>query len=53
MLQGDIIVVAVKDAQPLYGLKDSTGKKGPQQIILRAVVVRTTKPVRKKGWFIY
>lgn len=45
---GDIIVVAVKDAQPSYGLKDSTGKKVHAKAVLKAVVVRTKKPVRRK-----
>jgi large subunit ribosomal protein L14 len=45
---GDIIVVAVKGAQPTYGLKDSTGKKVHGKAVLRAVVVRTSKPVRRK-----
>ncbi len=45
---GDIIVVAVKDAQPSYGLKDSTGKKVHTKAVQRAVVVRTKKPVRRK-----
>lgn len=45
---GDVIVVAVKDAQPSYGLKDSTGKKVHAKSVLRAVVVRTSKPVRRK-----
>jgi len=45
---GDIIVVAVKDSQPSYGLKDSTGKKVHTKAVLRAVVVRTSKPVRRK-----
>jgi len=45
---GDVIVVAVKDAQPSYGLKDSTGKKVHGKAVLRAVVVRTKKPVRRK-----
>ncbi len=45
---GDIIVVAVKDSQPSYGLKDSTGKKVHTKAVLRAVVVRTKKPVRRK-----
>ncbi len=50
---GDIIVVAVKDAQPSYGLKDITGKKVHTKAVLRAVVVRTKKPVRRKdGSFI-
>jgi large subunit ribosomal protein L14 len=45
---GDIIVVAVKDAQPSYGLKDGMGKKVHGKAVLRAVVVRTTSPVRRK-----
>ncbi len=45
---GDIIVVAVKDSQPSYGLKDSTGKKVHTKAVVRAVVVRTKKPVRRK-----
>lgn len=44
---GDVIIVAVKDAHPSYGLKDSTGKKVHGKAVLRAVVVRTTKPVRR------
>ncbi|MFA5518514.1 MAG: 50S ribosomal protein L14 [Spirochaetota bacterium] len=45
---GDIIVVAVKDSQPSYGLKDLTGKKVHTKAVLRAVVVRTKKSVRRK-----
>jgi len=45
---GDIIVVAVKDSHPTYGLKDSTGKKVHNKSVLRAVVVRTKKSVRRK-----
>jgi large subunit ribosomal protein L14 len=45
---GDVIVVAVKDSQPAYGLKDGTGKKVHGKAVLRAVVVRTKKPVRRK-----
>jgi len=45
---GDIIVVAVKDSQPSYGLKDATGKKVHGKAVLRAVIVRTKKPVRRK-----
>ncbi len=45
---GDIIVVAVKDSQPSYGLKDSMGKKVHGKAVLRAVVVRTKSPVRRK-----
>ncbi|MBN2039520.1 MAG: 50S ribosomal protein L14 [Spirochaetes bacterium] len=45
---GDIIVVAVKDSQPSYGLKDSTGKKVHTKAVLKAVIVRTKKPVRRE-----
>ena len=45
---GDIIVVAVKDSQPAYGLKDSVGKKVHSKAVLKAVVVRTKKAVRRK-----
>ncbi len=45
---GDIIMVAVKDSHPSYGLKDSTGKKVHGKAVLRAVVVRAKKPVRRK-----
>jgi len=45
---GDTVVVAVKDAQPTYGLKDSSGKKVHGKAVLKAVVVRTSKPVRRK-----
>lgn len=44
---GDIIMVAVKDSHPSYGLKDSTGKKVHAKAVLRAVVVRTSKPVKR------
>ena len=45
---GDIIVVAVQDSHPSYGLKDSTGKKVHNKSVLRAVVVRTKKSVKRK-----
>ena len=45
---GDIIVVAVKDSQPSYGLKDAMGKKVHGKAVLRAVVVRTKSPLRRK-----
>jgi large subunit ribosomal protein L14 len=45
---GDEIIVAVKDSQPAYGLKDSTGKKVHNKAVQRAVVVRTKKEVRRK-----
>jgi len=44
---GDIIVVAVKDAQPAYGLKDSIGKKVHAKAVQRAVIVRTKKEIRR------
>ncbi|MBE8363638.1 50S ribosomal protein L14 [Leptospira borgpetersenii] len=44
---GDEIIVAVKDAQPAFGLKDSTGKKVHNKALQRAVVVRTTKEIRR------
>jgi len=45
---GDIIMVAVKDSHLSYGLKDSNGKKVHSKAVLRAVVVRTSKPVKRK-----
>jgi large subunit ribosomal protein L14 len=45
---GDIIVVAVKDSQPSYGLKDGSGKKVHGKAVLKAVIVRTKKRVRRK-----
>ncbi|MDA3899018.1 MAG: 50S ribosomal protein L14 [Spirochaetes bacterium] len=44
---GDVIVVAVKDSHPSYGLKDGIGKKVHTKSVLKAVIVRTTKPVRR------
>jgi large subunit ribosomal protein L14 len=44
---GDIIMVAVKDSHPSYGLKDSNGKKVHAKAVLRAVVVRTSKPIKR------
>jgi len=44
---GDIIVVAVKDAIPAYGLKDSTGKKVHNKAVQKAVVVRTQKEIKR------
>ena len=44
---GDVIVVAVKDALPAYGLKDSTGKKVHGKAVQKAVVVRTRKEIRR------
>ena len=45
---GDIIVVAVKDAMPGYGLKDASGKKVHTKAVQRAVVVRTKKTIRRQ-----
>ena len=45
---GDVIVVAVKDSHPSYGIKDSTGKKVHTKAVLRAVVVRAKRPIRRK-----
>ena len=44
---GDVIVVAVKDAVPEYGLKDGTGKKVHNKAVQKAVVVRTRKEIRR------
>ncbi len=45
---GDIIVCAVQDSLPAYGLKDSTGKKVHSKSVLKAVIVRTKNAVRRK-----
>lgn len=44
---GDEIIVAVKDSQPAYGLRDGQGKKVHAKAVQRAVVVRTKKEVRR------
>jgi large subunit ribosomal protein L14 len=44
---GDIIVVAVKEAVPEYGLKDNRGKKVHNKAVQKAVVVRTTKEIKR------
>jgi len=44
---GDEIIVAVKDAQPAYGLRDGIGKKVHAKAVQRAVVVRTKKEIRR------
>ncbi len=44
---GDEIIVAVKDSQPAYGLRDTTGKKVHAKAVQRAVVVRTKKEIRR------
>jgi large subunit ribosomal protein L14 len=44
---GDIIVVAVKDAVPDYGLKDNRGKKVHAKAVQKAVVVRTKKEIKR------
>ena len=45
---GDVIMVAVKDSHPSYGLKDSNRKKVHSKAVLRAVVVRTAKSMKRK-----
>lgn len=44
---GDLIVVAVKQATPAYGIKDSSGKKDHKKQVVRAVIVRTKKEIRR------
>ncbi|MBW7858810.1 MAG: 50S ribosomal protein L14 [Leptonema sp. (in: Bacteria)] len=44
---GDIIVVAIKDSVPDYGLKDNRGKKVHSKAVQRAVVVRTKKEIKR------
>ena len=44
---GDVIVVAVKNATPSYGLKDTIGKKVHNKAVQKAVIVRTKKEVRR------
>ena len=44
---GDIIVVAVKEALPEYGLKDSRGKKVHNKAVQKAVIVRTKKEIKR------
>ena len=44
---GDVIVVAVKNASPAYGLKDKLGKKVHNKAVQKAVVVRTKKEIRR------
>lgn len=44
---GDIIVVAVKDSVPEYGLKDNRGKKVHNKAVQKAVVVRTKKEIKR------
>ena len=44
---GDVIVVAVTNASPAYGLKDAMGKKVHNKAVQRAVVVRTKKEIRR------
>lgn len=45
---GDIIIAAVKESTPAYGLKDSGGKKDHKKAVVRAVIVRTKKEIRRK-----
>lgn len=44
---GDIIIVAVKQAVPEYGLKDSRGKKVHSKAVQKAVIVRTKKEIKR------
>ncbi len=44
---GDIIVVAIKQALPEYGIKDSRGKKIHNKVVQRAVVLRTKKEIKR------
>ena len=44
---GDVIMAAVKEATPAYGLKDGSGKKDHKKSVVRAVVVRTIKEVKR------
>ncbi|MFN3603982.1 MAG: 50S ribosomal protein L14 [Leptonema sp. (in: bacteria)] len=44
---GDIIIVAVKQAVPEYGLKDSRGKKVHNKAVQKAVIVRTKKEFKR------
>ena len=44
---GDLIMVAVKSANPSYALKDSSGKKDHKKAVSRAIVVRTKKEIRR------
>ena len=45
---GDIVVCAVKEATPEYGLKDRRGKKVHGKAVVKAVIVRTRKEIRRK-----
>ena len=44
---GDVVVAAVKEATPAYGLKDTTGKKDHKKAVVKAVVVRTRKEIKR------
>ena len=44
---GDLVVVAVKDATPAYGIKDAYGKKDHKKQVVRAVIVRTKKEIKR------
>ena len=44
---GDVIVVAINNASPAYGLKDAMGKKVHNKAVQKAVVVRTKKEIRR------
>lgn len=45
---GDVIVLAVKDSLPSYGIKDVQGKKVHNKAVLKGVIVRTKKAFRRK-----
>ncbi len=44
---GDVVVCAVKTATPAYGLKDGSGKKDHKKSVVKAVILRTTKEIRR------
>jgi large subunit ribosomal protein L14 len=45
---GDVVVIAIKNATPTYGLKDSLGKKDHKKQVVRAVIVRTKKELKRQ-----
>jgi len=50
---GDVVVLAVKSAQPSYGLKDSIGKKVHSKAVVKGVIVRTRAAIgREDGSYI-
>ncbi|MDH5720363.1 MAG: 50S ribosomal protein L14 [Spirochaetia bacterium] len=44
---GDVVVAAVKQATPAYGIKDVSGKKDHKKQVVSAVIVRTTKEIKR------